>query len=77
MKKIKIINENTTAGTGSGFEQAQGHALWAYMLKIKLMVSSKLSWENKNQEQKYHCRYRQWLWASPGPSVVSLQRGFH
>jgi hypothetical protein len=41
MKKIKMNNENTTAGTGSGFEQAHGSHLWAYMLTIKLMVSSK------------------------------------
>jgi hypothetical protein len=29
-EKIKIKNKNTTAGIGSGFEQAQGHQLWAY-----------------------------------------------
>jgi hypothetical protein len=68
----KINNENTTAGTGSGFEQAQGPHLWIYMLIIKLMVSSKLSWENRILQGKYHCRYRQWLWASPWPSAVSL-----
>jgi hypothetical protein len=71
-EKKKINNENTTAGTGSGFEQAQGHQLWAYMLTIKLMVSSRLSWENQILQGKNHCRYRQWLWASPRPSVLSL-----
>jgi hypothetical protein len=47
-EKIKIKNEKITAGTGSGFEQAQGHQLWAYMLTIKLMVNSKLTWEKIN-----------------------------
>jgi hypothetical protein len=52
MKKIKINNENTTAGTGSGFEQAQGHHLWVYILTIKLMVSSKLTWEKNKVTTK-------------------------
>jgi hypothetical protein len=47
MKKKILNNKNTTAGTGSGFEQAQGPYLWAYMLTIKLMVSSKLTWGKK------------------------------
>jgi hypothetical protein len=114
-EKKRVNNENTSAGTGSGFEQAQRHQLWPYMLTIKLMVNSKLSWENKllqgekllmvpavalskhraityelrssetswwspkvqvkqkNLSRKNHCRYRQWLWASPGPSALSTQ----
>jgi hypothetical protein len=46
-EKIEFYKEKTTACTNNGFQQAQGHKLWAYMLIIKLMVSSKLSWENK------------------------------
>jgi hypothetical protein len=42
------------------------------MLTIKLMVSSKLLWENRILKGKNHCRYWQWLWASPGPSAVRL-----
>jgi hypothetical protein len=36
----KYNNKNTTAGTGSGCEQALGHELRAHMLTIKLIDSS-------------------------------------
>jgi hypothetical protein len=43
VKGKKIIKKKTTAGTSSGFEQAQSHQLRAYMLTMKLMVISKLT----------------------------------
>jgi hypothetical protein len=47
-EKKKINNENTTAGIGSGCEQAQGHELWAHMLTFKLSESSILTWKKVN-----------------------------
>jgi hypothetical protein len=41
--KKKNSKKITTAGTGSGCEQARGHQLRAYVLTIKQMVSSKLT----------------------------------
>jgi hypothetical protein len=38
--KIKYNNENTTAGTSSGYEQAQGHELCAQKPKNKQIDSS-------------------------------------
>jgi hypothetical protein len=43
----KFIKKKTTAGTGSDFEQAQGHQLWAHKLKNKLMVTPKFKWKEK------------------------------
>jgi hypothetical protein len=37
VEKRKYNNENTTASTGSGYEQAQGHELCAHKLKNKQM----------------------------------------
>jgi hypothetical protein len=71
--KKQTSRKKTTTGTGSGFEQARDHQLRTYMLTIKLMVSSKLTGKNKILPGKNHCRYRQWLWASPGPSAFSSQ----
>jgi hypothetical protein len=36
----KIYTEKTTAGTGIGIEQAQGHELWAHMFTNKLIDGS-------------------------------------
>jgi hypothetical protein len=46
-KKTKIYKGKTMAGIGSGYEQAQGHQLRAYILTMKLMVIPKLMWEKK------------------------------
>jgi hypothetical protein len=70
-ERNKIYKQKTTAGTGTGCDQARGHQLWAYVLTIKQMVSSKLTWENKIVPGKNHCRYRRCLWASLGPSAFS------
>jgi hypothetical protein len=43
----KNYKEETIAGTGSGFELAQGHQLWAHMLTIKLIDSSAINWKEK------------------------------
>jgi hypothetical protein len=57
-KEKHLSRKKTTVSTGSGFELAQGHELWAYMLTFKLMVISKLMWEKKELHGKNHCRYR-------------------
>jgi hypothetical protein len=41
-KKFNV--QKTTAGIGSGCEQAQGHELWSYMLTYKLFDTSELKW---------------------------------
>jgi hypothetical protein len=43
----KNYKEEATAGTGRCFELAQGHQLRAYMLTIKLIDSSAISWKEK------------------------------
>jgi hypothetical protein len=43
----KVIKKKTTADTSSGFEQAQGHQLWAHKLINKLMVTPKFKWKEK------------------------------
>jgi hypothetical protein len=48
VKEKIFIKKKTTADTGSGFEQAWGHQLRAYILTMKLMVISKLTREKKN-----------------------------
>jgi hypothetical protein len=61
---------NTTASTGSACEQAQGHELWAHMFTIKLFDSTEIKWKIKILQGNNHCRYRQQLWANPGPWAV-------
>jgi predicted alpha/beta hydrolase len=51
-ERKKKFKEKTPAGTGSGYEQARGHQLRAYILTMKLMVISKLTWEKKNYMEK-------------------------
>ena len=67
----KKNKKKNTADIGSGYEQAMGHELWAFMLTIKLIDSSKYSWRKKYLQRKNHCQYRQWLWASPRQRAVS------
>ena len=59
--------EKTTAGIGNGCMQAQGHKLWAHMLTIKLIDSSKLTCKKKNLTMKIPLPISEWLWVSPGP----------
>jgi hypothetical protein len=43
VEKEKIYKEKSTAGIGSGCEQAQGHQLLAHKLTNKLMITSKFT----------------------------------
>jgi hypothetical protein len=52
VKRKSFIKKKTIVSTGSGFEQAQGHELWADMLTMKLMVMSILMWEKNNYMEK-------------------------
>ena len=52
MKNIIFYKEKSTIGTGSDYEQAQGHELWAHMLTFKLFDSSKQSRKNKFNKKK-------------------------
>jgi hypothetical protein len=54
VKRKKIYKEKTTTGTGSGYEQAQGHELWAHMLTFKLSYSSILMWKKIIYNRKNH-----------------------
>jgi hypothetical protein len=44
-EKLKNYIQKTTAGNGSGCNQAQGYELWAHMLTIKLIDSSEFRWK--------------------------------
>jgi hypothetical protein len=46
-ENITFYKGKTTAGTGSGCEQAQSHQLWAYELGNKLIITKKFKWKEK------------------------------
>jgi hypothetical protein len=56
-EKYEFYKEKTIAGTGSGCEQALGPEMWAHILTIKLIDSSKLTWKIWILQGKSHCRY--------------------
>jgi hypothetical protein len=52
MWEKKNYMEKSVAGTGNGFEQAQGHQLRAFKLTMKLMVTPEFKWKEKKLSRK-------------------------
>ena len=66
IEKKKFNNESTNPGTSNGCEQVEGHELWVTCSQSSSLIAQK----TVEKENKNHCQYQQWLWASLGPGSV-------
>jgi hypothetical protein len=73
VKRKKITRKKPLPVHGNGCKQAQGHQLWAHMLTIKLLDSSKLSWKKIKFTSKKPLPVPAVAVNKLGPSAVSSQ----